>query len=158
MIRANFLPQVHTVVFVEPCLTLEETFLTLHLKTGIFSSRWLQRSLKLVIIILGKNTPSGIKFKQLVVYNKARWVTKEVYSLTISSFKEQISFNKTEETTIKDIWCFIIKCCTEPWFSCTNKFLSTISDFFKWLGIYEKDNKRIAESSTKKVVTSFMVF
>lgn len=108
--------------------------------------------LELIIIFLGGTPPNGIYFRQPGAYHMARWMAKSIYCLKIFMFKQQYKLLANEESAIKEICCFIIKCYAEQWFGCMNAIEAPLNDiiFLKKLVLYKNINKKIAEVAIRK--------
>lgn len=113
-----------------------------------------QEFLELVIIFLGGVPPRGITFRQPGPYHLARWMAKAIYSLKLFIFKNQFKLNSREETSLKDICCFIVKCYVQAWFSSPKAIEAPINDilFLRKLEAYKLHNKKIANMAIKKII------
>lgn len=69
-------------------------------------------------------------------------------------FKQQFQVVPREESAVKDICCFIIKCYAQQWFSCMNAIEAPLNDiiFLNKLILYKSINKKIADVAIKKFI------
>lgn len=75
-----------------------------------------------------------------------------IYCLKIYLFRHQVQLDHTEETVIKDIYCFVITCYAKYWFTCMNSIEAPLNDilFWKKLVSYKKYEYKNCRCSNKK--------
>ncbi|XP_050526437.1 uncharacterized protein LOC126897076 [Daktulosphaira vitifoliae] len=112
-----------------------------------------QEFLELVIIFLGGVPQRGNAFRKPGPYHLARWMAKAIYCLKIFLFKNQFKLDSREETSLKDICCFIVKCYVQAWFSSPKAIEAPFNDilFLRKLESYKLQNKKIADVALKKI-------
>ncbi|XP_050540810.1 uncharacterized protein LOC126905291 [Daktulosphaira vitifoliae] len=80
-------------------------------------------------------------------------MAKAIYCLKIFLFKNQFKLDSREETSLKDICCFIVKCYVQAWFSSPKAIEAPFNDilFLRKLESYKLQNKKIADVALKKI-------
>lgn len=81
-------------------------------------------------------------------------MAKAIYCLKIYLFRQQLKLTKREETALRRISCFTVKCYAKAWFSAMNSIEAPLNDisFLKKMVAYKIDDKVIADIAIHKFI------
>ena len=77
----------------------------------------MEELLRLTIIFLGGNPPSGIRFNKPGANHHARWMAKAIYSLKMFMFTDQFLLTEEQVNGLREVCMFVVVIHVKIWFA-----------------------------------------